>query len=209
NDDGFGVSNIRELYKAVKAYGHNVYIVASTSDRSGAGGSLSFAATANLTADNQFDIVKAGSPSVGTDPNDSHIWYYNGTPSTCVMAALDYIFPTFANFTLPDLVLSCPNYGDNLGDFAYTGSGTIGATYFSIGRGIPAIAFSANYQRKGRAQDDPAKIASSLAANLVQSLIVKASGSRVLPLGYGLNVNMPYITSTMIRASIRYSFTRY
>lgn len=54
NDDGFGVSNIRELYKAVKAYGHNVYIVASTSDKSGTGGSLSFATTANLTADTQY-----------------------------------------------------------------------------------------------------------------------------------------------------------
>jgi 5'-nucleotidase len=41
--------------------------------------------------------------------------------------------------------MSGPNYGDNVGNFAYTGSGTIGATYFAIGRGIPAIAYSANY----------------------------------------------------------------
>ena len=121
------------------------------------------------------------------------------------MVALDYIFPTFANFTLPDLVLSGPNYGDNLGDFAYTGSGTIGATYFSIGRGIPAIALSANYltttpyfyvnTTTKAGLKDPATIAGELAANLVQSLIAKAKGGRVLPLGYGLNVNMPYITS--------------
>ncbi|TVY58120.1 Acid phosphatase [Lachnellula suecica] len=37
NDDGFGRSNIREIYKAVKAFGHNVYIVASTSNESGTG----------------------------------------------------------------------------------------------------------------------------------------------------------------------------
>jgi len=121
------------------------------------------------------------------------------------MVALDYIFPTFTNFSKPHLVLSGPNYGDDLGDFAYTGSGTIGATYFAIGRGIPAIAFSANYltttpyyevnvTTKARLKD-PATIAGELAANFAQSLITQANGSRVLPLGYGLNVNMPYITS--------------
>jgi 5'-nucleotidase len=150
-------------------------------------------------------IVKAGSPLVGTDPNDSHIWYCNGTPSTCVMVALDYIFPTFVNFTIPDLVLSGPNYGDTLGDFAYTGSWTIGTAYFSIGRGIPAIAFSANYlittlyyevnTTTEAGLKDPATLAGELAASLTQSLILKAKGSRALPLGYGLNVNMPYITS--------------
>ena len=117
------------------------------------------------------------------------------------MVALDYIFPTFAIFTLPDLVLFGPNYGDNLGDFAHTGFWIIGATYFSIGRGIPAIAFSANYPTTTpyfyvntttkAGLKDPATIAGELAANLVQNLIVKASGSRVLPLGYGLSVNMP------------------
>jgi 5'/3'-nucleotidase len=103
--------------------------------------------------------------------------------------------------------LSCRGQttGDNLGDFAYTGSGTIGTTYFSIRRGIPGIAFSANYltttpyyevntTTKARLKD-PATIAGELAASLVQSLILKANGEKVLPLGYGLNVNMPYITS--------------
>lgn len=121
------------------------------------------------------------------------------------MVALDYIFPSFTNISTPDLVLSGPNYGDNLGDFAYTGSGTIGATYFSIGRGIPGIAFSANYLTTTPYYEvntttkaglkDPATITGELAASLVQSLIVNANWGRVLPLGYGLNVNMPYITS--------------
>jgi 5'-nucleotidase len=38
-------------------------------------------------------------------------------------------------------------------------------------------------------------IADELGANLAQHLIVKADGGRVLPLGYGVNVNFPYITS--------------
>jgi 5'-nucleotidase len=155
------------------------------------------------------EIVKAGVPSIGTDPNDSHIWYYNGTPSACVQVALDYIFPAFTNMTngTSDLVLSGPNYGDNVGDFAYTRSGTIGATYFAIGREILAITYSANcsygvgipyYQVNATTPaglKDPAMIARELAADLAQHLIVKADGGRVLPLGYGVNVNFPYITS--------------
>jgi 5'-nucleotidase len=43
--------------------------------------------------------------------------------------------------------------------------------------------------------NDPATIAGELAANLAQHLVVKANGGRILPLGYGLNVNFPYITS--------------
>jgi 5'-nucleotidase len=42
------------MYKAIKAYGHNVYIVASTKDNSGMGGTVSLTTSANLTADNEF-----------------------------------------------------------------------------------------------------------------------------------------------------------
>jgi 5'-nucleotidase len=151
-------------------------------------------------------IVKAGKPSVGTDPNDSHIWYYNGTPSACVQVALDYVFPKFANFSTPDLVLSGPNFGWNLGPFLYTLSGTICATYTAVERGIPGIAFSAGYGVQTPYYDvntttkaglkDPATMAGELAANLAQQLIKNApKGGRLLPLGYGISVNIPYITS--------------
>ncbi|RDW64893.1 SurE-like protein [Coleophoma cylindrospora] len=207
NDDGFGVSNIREFYKAVKAFGHNAYIVASTSNQSGTGGTVVFTTAKNLTADTEFGIVKAGAPSVGTDPNDSHIWYYNGTPSACVQVALDYILPTFANVTTPDLVLSGPNYGWNLGPFLYTLSGTMGATYTAVERGIPAIAYSGGYSVQtpyfqvnsttAAGLKDPATIAGQLSANLAQQLILNAAatGSKLMPVGYGISVNLPYITS--------------
>jgi 5'-nucleotidase len=149
--------------------------------------------------------VKAGNPSVGTDPTDSHIWYYNGTPSACVQVALDYVFPRFANFSTPDLVMSGPNFGWNLGPFLYTLSGTIGATYTVVERGIPGIVFSAGYGVQTPYYDvnattnaglkDPATIVGELAANLAQRLITNAKGGRILPLGYGVSVNIPYITS--------------
>src|ERR1700712_4300538 len=90
-------------------------------------------------------IVKKGAPSIGTDPMDSHIWYYNGTPSTCVQVALDYILPRYTNLTTFDLMLAGPNYGWNLGPFLYTLAGTLGATYTAVERGIPAIGISGGY----------------------------------------------------------------
>ena len=40
NDDGFGSANIREFYKALKAAGHNAWIVAPVVDMSGKGGTV-------------------------------------------------------------------------------------------------------------------------------------------------------------------------
>ncbi|RDL41278.1 SurE-like protein [Venustampulla echinocandica] len=208
NDDGFGTANIREMYKAVKAYGHTVWIVASVTNQSGAGGTAIYTTERNLTIDSEFGIVKKGQPSVGADPNDSHIWYYNGTPSACVQVALDYVLPRYANFSTPDLVLSGPNYGLNLGPFLYTLAGTLGAAYTAVERSIPAIAFSGGTSVQtayyhvntttSAGLKDTATIYGELAANLAQQLITnvaKKGGGRLLPPGYGINVNMPFITS--------------
>ncbi|KAK0725268.1 hypothetical protein B0H67DRAFT_598571 [Lasiosphaeris hirsuta] len=76
---------------------------------------------------------------------------------------------------------------------------------FRIERGIPAIAFSSgntiltpyfwvNATTKAGLQD-PATITARLASSLVQALIFKANGAPVLPKGYGMTVNLPYITS--------------
>ncbi|PVH88073.1 5'/3'-nucleotidase sure [Cadophora sp. DSE1049] len=208
NDDGFGTSNIRELYKAMKAFGHNVYIVASVVNQSGKGGTVEYTKEKNLTGDSEFGIVKAGAPSIGPDPMDSHIWYYNGTPSACVQVALDYVLPRYTNLTAFDLVLSGPNYGLNLGPFLYTLAGTLGATYTAVERGIPAIGISGAYgvqtpyfwvnETTAAGLKDPATIMGQLSANLAQQLITnvaKTGGGRLLPLGYGINVNIPLITS--------------
>ncbi|EFX02272.1 acid phosphatase [Grosmannia clavigera kw1407] len=205
NDDGFGSANIRAMYKAVKDLGHDAYIVASSSDMSGQGGRSAYTTEANLTADSEWGIVKAGAPSIGQDPKDSHIWYYNGTPAAQVFVALDHVLPLFGSFSKPDLVLAGPNVGLNLGPFLYTLSGTMGATYAAVDRGIPAISFSAAYSRQTpyywtntstlAGLQDPATIAGRLAAALAQAFIDKAAGGRILPVGYGINVNLPYITS--------------
>ncbi|KAK3385898.1 survival protein sure-like phosphatase/nucleotidase [Podospora didyma] len=205
NDDGFGTANIRELYKQMTAHGHDCYIVASATNQAGVGPRLEFTDIPKLTADAEWAIVKAGAPSLGTDPIDNHIFYYNGTPAAQVIVALDYILPKFATFTTPDLVLSGPNAGWNLDQFPYTIAGAIGASYVAIERDIPAIAFFSgnnvpmpyfwvNATTRAGLQD-PATITARLATSLVQSVIDKSAGSRVLPKGYGMSVNLPFITS--------------
>lgn len=152
------------------------------------------------------DIVKAGSPSIGTDPNDKHIWYYNGTSAAQILVALDFVLPTYGSFKIPDLVITGPNPGWTLGPFVYTISGSIGASIVAIERGIPAIALSTGNTEKVAYNEistafqpglqDPATITARLASALIQSFIDKAAGSPVLPKGYGVTVNMPYITSS-------------
>ncbi|POS71425.1 5'/3'-nucleotidase SurE [Diaporthe helianthi] len=166
NDDGFGSANLREFYRVLKSKGHNVWIVAPAVQR------------------------------IGPDPIDSHIWYYNGTPAACTFVALDYVLPNFANFTTPDLVVTGPNYGTNLGPFVWTLSGTAGAAYAATSRSIPAIAFSGSnsamdYRNVTNSTNEYTYIA-KLSGNIVDAFVNSSTpGEPVLPLGYGANVNYP------------------
>lgn len=94
----------------------------------------------------------------------------------------------------------------NLGPFLYTLSGTAGYTYASVGRGYPAIAFSGgnteqrSYQWINKTTPsgyaDPATIQAQLAVKIINTLANNTKpGERLLPLGYGLSVNTPAISS--------------
>ena len=117
NDDGFGSANIREFYRLLKASGHNAWIVAPVDNESGQGGRSVFTTSPKLTRPSEYNLIPAGAPSFGTDPNDSHIWYYNGTPAACTFFALDYVVPNYWNGTKVDLLVSGPNFGTNLGEY--------------------------------------------------------------------------------------------
>ena len=130
------------------------------------------------------------------------------TPAACTFVNLDYVAPkVWGNNTKPDLLVAGPNVGQNLGPFLYTLSGTIGATYAAVGRGVPAIAFSGGslYGQRGYKEintttpsgyPDPATIYAQLSVALVNQLAKNTRpGKALLPLGYGLNVNYPSITS--------------
>ena len=96
--------------------------------------------------------------------------------------------------------MSGPNEGNNLGPFLYTLSGTIGSTYAAVERGIPGIAFSAgntthrSYTAVGNNTNDVAVLNAAAAVKVVSQL-AKTSG-RLLPVGYGLNVNLPIMNTS-------------
>ncbi|PSN59623.1 sure-like protein [Corynespora cassiicola Philippines] len=203
NDDGFGSGNLRELYKLLKGAGHEVVIVAPATQQSGQGGRSDFSTERNLTSPSQYSIVPAGSPAVGTDPNDSHIWYYNGTPAACTFVALDWVLPRYYPDwnQSPDLFVAGPNYGTNLGPFVYSLSGTVGATYAAVSRSVPGIALSASnsavpYFNVTNATH-PAVMAAQAAFMVVEEFIDNTGAAqRVLPLGYGVNVNIPPLSAS-------------
>ena len=204
NDDGFGSANIREFYRLLKAAGHDVWMVAPATDQSGMGGRFALTTSPTLTTATEFNLVPAGAPSIGQDPSDSHIWYYNGTPSACTSVGLDYVLPTFANFSVPDLFVSGPNFGDNVGPWAYTGSGTIGATYTAIMRNIPGIAFSATNPTFPYTNLTNTTNTYTYSAELSVDLVSKLAtgtpkGQRLLPLGYGLNVDYPALNTSCLK----------
>ncbi|KAH8900800.1 5'/3'-nucleotidase sure [Thozetella sp. PMI_491] len=198
NDDSWGSANIRETYRLLRAAGHNAWMVAPANAQSGTGGTLVMSTTANLSKSSLWGILPAGAPSLGHDANDDHMWYYDGSPQACTLVGLDYVIPTFANFTTPDLIVSGPNFGDNVGTYAFTGSGTIGAAYTAVMRGIPAIAVSApnsalSFRDIVNQTDADATKYGRLTTTLVNRLAERTCGrSSVLPVGYGLNIN--YLT---------------
>lgn len=88
NDDGFAAANVRETYRLLKKEGHNVVLVASADNQSGMGGRAVFTNNASLVQNSEYNIIPAGSPSIGRDPMDSNIWYYNGTPAACAFVGM-------------------------------------------------------------------------------------------------------------------------
>ena len=115
--------------------------------------------------------------------------------------------PKYWNGTKPDLLVSGPNFGTNLGPYLYTLSGTIGTTHVAVERSPPAIAFSGGNGRQ-RSQEEVNK---TNLLRLPQSRHRRRPALRrsrkptrqnreqisqlLLPLGYGLSVNYPELTS--------------
>jgi 5'-nucleotidase len=123
NDDGVSSVGITLLAKSLKSSGHQVFILAPDSDRSGVSHAVSFIHT-------PCKISKL----------EEKTWACSGTPVDCVSLALLGVIPEFSD-RRPDLVISGINRGANLGtDIVY--SGTASAARQASLIGIPAIALS-------------------------------------------------------------------
>ena len=119
NDDGYNSFGIKLLLDILKNFANEIYVVAPKNNMSGSSRSIS------LKDEIKFKKIT------------SSFWVVDGTPTDCVMFALNYIFKN----NKPDYIFSGINAGTNIGDeISY--SGTVGAAFEGALRGIPSIAIS-------------------------------------------------------------------
>ena len=122
NDDGYSADGIKILYEIAKSFTSDVWIVAPEYEKSGASHALTF--IKDLTLKKQ----------------DENIYSVNGTPSDCVVIALENVLQD----KRPDILLSGINSGVNVAEDV-TYSGTIAAAMEGVIRRVPSIAISQNY----------------------------------------------------------------
>src|SRR5262245_13524395 len=206
NDDGL-TSNVVALYTALKAAGHDVIVSVPCTGQSGRGAAIVMYSTSVIVPDNDKTQIEAeggchngaaptGAPAVGpfvrAEFANGDFYYVHGTPVMATMYGLDVV----ANARwgkAPDLVLSGPNEGQNVG-LIVNSSGTVGNVQFAAGRGLPSIALSAGsdtVDNAGLADPDSATVA-ALTIKLIDELEAKARHRKpLLPAGVALNVNFP------------------
>jgi 5'-nucleotidase len=169
NDDGILAHGLDTLAKAASTLGE-VTVVAPDREQS--------ATSHSLTLHHPVRAVERGERRFQVD----------GTPTDCVMLAVEALMPS-----RPDFVLSGVNHGHNMGeDVMY--SGTVAAATEGVMLGIPSIAISF---AGGELHADPDLIADQVdvLAKLLRHLTSLAS----IPRDTLLNVNMPPLRAKEIR----------
>src|SRR6185436_12600729 len=117
NDDGILAHGIECLIAAAEPLG-DVTVVAPDREQS--------ATSHSLTLHHPLRPVKRG----------ERRWQVDGTPTDCVMLAIEALMPE-----KPDFVLSGVNHGQNMGeDVLY--SGTVAAAMEGLALGVPSVAIS-------------------------------------------------------------------
>jgi 5'-nucleotidase len=168
NDDGWNAGGLPSLREALLDAGHDVVVFAPADDQSGNSGRMTFGEPLTVTQEQESVFSVAGSPADSTEVGMS-LAFPGGTP---------------------DLVISGPNPGANIGD-ASIHSGTIGAAVTAANDGVPAIAVSANGDPEGGEPDYT--ITNNFVLELVSALLADAGDAPLLPDGVALNVNVPFV----------------
>jgi len=217
NDDGL-TSNAKALYTQLKAAGHNVVVSVPCEGQSGMGAAVKFLTPLTpLTKACLNNAAKAGDPGVGAmtktgDGFDYKDFYYvNGTPVMATAYGLDIVGMKRWG-KAPDLVLSGPNEGQNVGQIVVS-SGTVSNAQFAAARGLNAIALSAGSDSAGTKDaagnysDNPASaVIAKLTLKLLQEMQNKAGSNPLLPQGLALNVNFP--DSKVLTESTPWAFSK-
>jgi 5'-nucleotidase len=212
NDDGFEASMIHALYQRLKQSGNRVLVSAPAMNGTAMGGALPVAPIGPLLLPSRSAHIRAGAPGVGSLPKDPDVFYVNSTPAVSLLHGLDVAAKRRWGKP-PDLVISGPNYGNNMG-LLTTHSGTFNAAMTALNRGVPSIAVSAGALLDGyrpfealRAGDKEYEIA-DVVVRLVEELVRtrKDASTPLLPPGIGLNVNLPeFFRGTGARLPFKFS----
>ncbi|MEX0299403.1 MAG: 5'/3'-nucleotidase SurE [Kordiimonas sp.] len=160
NDDGINAPGIAILERIARTLSDDVWIVAPEAEQSGAGHSL--------TLTKPLRMRKL----------EEKRWAVSGTPTDCVMLAVNKIMPD----DLPTLILSGINRGGNLAEDV-TYSGTVSVAMEGTLVGIPSIALSQCIRPNERTKWDTAE---KYAPGVIKSLIDVG-----WPEGVLMNVNLP------------------
>ncbi len=198
NDDGFEHGNIQVLFSALKAAGYDVILSAPYRDQSGTSAQLEsltdISPTDSPTPGGRF---AAGAPGVGPTTLAADQYYVNGFPATAARYGIDVLAQAKWG-AAPDIVISGPNAGHNLGIITPR-SGTVGAAITALNRGVPAIAVSG-------ADGNPLTAPMLAAITLRVLAALDHRGKVSLPPGIGLNVNVPALDLKRTAASYRVVF---
>ena len=202
NDDGL-TSNIKALYKTLKTAGHDVIVSIPCQGQSGMGAAiLLLEPLTPLTKACLNNAATAGDAGAGPVSkvekgfNFSDFSYVNGTPIMATAYGLDILAPARWG-SAPDLVISGPNQGQNVGSIVVS-SGTVSNVQFAASRGISAIALSAGLNTEGKedkfgnhADNRLSLIVADHVVALLSELVKKSRDKPILPDGFALNVNFP------------------
>lgn len=149
NDDGYNAPGIKAMKKALEVAGHNVYVIAPSSNRS--------AVSHHINMSQPLEYKKVGEKE----------WSCSGFPVDCVVTGIRSDFLPVK----PDCIISGINTGANLGtDIVY--SGTCAAARQGSMYGVPSIAVSLEHDvgYKAKAEDFSFDYIAEFVANNVEKL---------------------------------------
>jgi 5'-nucleotidase len=171
NDDGILAHGLDVLTRAAEPLGE-VSVVAPDREQS--------ATSHSLTLHHPLRPVRRG----------ERRWQVDGTPTDCVMLAVEALLPE-----RPDFVLSGVNHGQNMGeDVLY--SGTVAAAMEGLALGIPSIAFSfagGDLRADTRLLDEQ--------VDLITELLRHFTSLPSFPQDTLLNVNLPPMPGGLVRGT--------
>ncbi|MEH6546333.1 MAG: 5'/3'-nucleotidase SurE [Sneathiella sp.] len=169
NDDGFDAPGMETLRRIAEALSDDIYVVAPAKEQSGASRSLTLhdPLRINKFSDREYSV--------------------EGTPTDCVMMAMNYLFKD----KQPDLVLSGVNRGGNLGeDVLY--SGTVAAASEGTLLGVRSVAISQCILDSDVIHWDTA---GEMAPEIIRKLLETPWGDDVL-----MNINFPAVAKEDVSA---------